>query len=199
MREYNVKTEIVPAIKDIGGLVWTAPYYVNLAAIRDLSNPDSWNDTFIYFYWRKSGELVYTQVNEFTTDPGVKCLETPQNSKGCAILADGFHRKLWRLGYHKGYEALQQYSSAKVYRDNNKDDVFDLDPATFDEGMFGINLHRANVNSVAEKVGGHSAGCFVFRKIYDFNKFLETIKFSQRNCSQRYYSVSVFDKSYFNK
>ena len=72
-------------------------------------------------------------------------------------MPDGFHRKLWRLGYHKGYEALQQYSSAKVYRDNNKDDVFDLDPATFDEGMFGINLHRANVNSVAEKVGSHSA------------------------------------------
>lgn len=199
MREYNVKTEIVPAIKAIGGLVWTSPYYVNLAAIRDSSNPDSWNDTFIYFYWRRSGELVYTQVNEFTTDPGVKCLRTPQNSKGCAILAEGFHRRSHRLGYHKGYEALQQYSPVKVYRDNNKDDVFDLDPATFDEGMFGINIHRASQLKDVENVGAYSAGCLVFRKIYDFNKFLETIKFSQRNCSQRYYSISLFDKSYFDK
>lgn len=199
MREYNIKTEIVPAIKAIGGLVWTAPYYVNLAAIRDLSDPDSWNDAFIYFYWRKSGELVYTQVNEFTTDPGVKCLKVPQNPKGCAILAEGWSRRGWKLGYHKGYEALQQCSPVKVYRDNNKDDVFDLDPATFDEGMFGINIHRANLYSDSPTVSGHSAGCLVFKKVYDFNKFLETIKFSQRNCSQRYYSIALFDKSYFDK
>lgn len=196
-RHYDITTEIIPAVKKTGGLIWTAPYYVNLIGVRDPENPNEWNDTFIYFYWKRSGELVAKQINEFTTDPGRTYLLSPCSSKGCAILAPGWHRRIWKLGYHKGYQALQQYSICKVYRDNDRDTEFDLNPNTIEEGSFGINLHRANAYSDAPTVGPHSAGCCVFRKLYDFNKFLETIKLSQRNCSQRYYSLALFNKDNF--
>lgn len=189
---YNIR-EIIKGIDEMGGTVFTDQYLLNIAAFRDLSNPDSWNDVLVYFYWDKNNDLEVSVVEGFTTDPGIQYLKNPVDSRGTAILCEGWHRRLWKLGLHKGYEALQQYSSCKVYRDNNRNEVFDLNPSKITDGVFGINLHRANVNSLAKVVGPQSAGCLVIRDIRDYNKFMDAVH-TCYNHGQRYFSLALFEK-----
>lgn len=187
--------DLIRMVEDIGGVVFTSPLLLNIAAFRDLSNPDQWNDKIVYYYWDETGGLHYNEIMEATTDPGVKYLENPMNSKGCAILCEGWHRRLWKLGLHKGYKALQQYSTCKVYRDNNKDSHPDLNNSTIEEGMFGINLHHANANPgvLSPVVSTWSGGCIVIRRIEDWNDFISVAQ-KCYNHGQRYYSLALFNK-----
>ena len=112
------------------------------------------------------------EVFAATTDPGLSSITNPISSKGCAILAPGQYRSCWKLGYHKGkYEAIVQYKPVKVYRDNNKDKVYDFDSKTIEEGIFGINIHKAGDNSTI--VNGWSAGCQVLARRKDFDKLMK--------------------------
>lgn len=190
-------SKLCDLIIDVGGVVFDSPYLMNLVAIRDLSNPDSWNDQLYYFYYDDTKNPHEYHITEFTTDPGMKFLKSPSNPKGTAIICEGWHRRLWKLGLHRGYEALQQYSPVNVYRDSNKDGKFDLDPNTITSGMYGINLHRANVNSIAEKVNSHSAGCCVVRRYSDWMKFLEAVHRCY-NHGQRYWSLALINKEDIN-
>ena len=71
-------------------------------------------------------------------------MDSPMNSKGCAILVPGQYRGSHKLRLHQGrYLALGQQRSVKVYRDRDKDGHYDFDESTIDEGLFGINIHRA--------------------------------------------------------
>ena len=77
------------------------------------------------------------------------------------------------LGYHKGqYEALIQRGLVQVYRDNNRDNILDF--ASIQEGIFGINIHKAGVDSAY--VDNWSAGCQVFKRSSDFMAFMEICK-----------------------
>lgn len=185
--------QIIRLTKESKGLVFDSPYLMNIVGVRDLTNPDSWNDYLIYYYWDKSHKLIMNVIDNYTTDPGIKMLKNPINKLGTAILSEGWHYRLWILGQHKGYEALQQYSKCKVYRDNNKDSNFDLDPRTFNEGHFGINLHRAALWSDTPVVGAYSAGCQVIRKNKDWEKFLEHLKLCKRLGNQKYFSYMLID------
>ena len=62
----------------------------------------------------------------------------------------------------------------KTYRDNNKNDVLDLDPRSITEGLYGINLHRAGRNS--SSVDKWSAGCQVWAMDKDFVEFITLCK-----------------------
>ena len=107
-----------------------------------------------------------------TTDPGLSSMTKPMSSKGCAILVPGQYRSSWMIGYHKGkYEALVQCKPLKVYRDNNKDNVYDLNPKTIEEGSFGINIHKAGDDSTI--VNGWSAGCQVLKRKVNFDKLMK--------------------------
>lgn len=189
--------QIIDKTKKKGGLVWDTPYFLNLVGIRDLSQPNTFNDTLIYYYWDKNGSLISKEVKKFTTDPGVNSLTKPVNYKGCAILCEGWHRKIWVKGKHKGqYDAFVQYAPVKVYRDNNKDSTFDLDPHSIEEGVFGINLHRANANAESTIVGGWSAGCQVVANPDDFNDLLK-VRDQAIKAGQAYFSYMLFDVSDF--
>lgn len=194
---YSLTPEILYSIitDKLGGVVFTNPYLMNIAAVRDTDNPDEWNDLLIYFYFDDNGRCNIEYVPEFTTDPGLKYLNSPTNSSGTAIIVEGWYRKLWKLGLHKGqYEALVQNTPIKVYRDNNKDDKLDLNPKSISEGMFGINLHRANVNSKAKKVSVHSAGCCVVRNYSDWTKFMDKVHLCYDH-GQRYWSLALVNKN----
>lgn len=107
-----------------------------------------------------------------TTDPGLSSMTKPMSSKGCAILVPGQYRSSWKIGYHKGkYEALVQCKPLKVYRDNNKDSVYDLNHKTIEEGDFGINIHKAGDDSTI--VNGWSAGCQVLKRKVNFDKLMK--------------------------
>lgn len=129
-------------------------------------------DDFIVVEYIDMYGIKTREVFAATTDPGLSSITNPIASKGCAILAPGQYRSCWKLGYHKGkYEAIVQYKPVKVYRDNNKDKVYDFDSKTIEEGIFGINIHKAGDNSTI--VNGWSAGCQVLARRKDFDKLIK--------------------------
>ena len=109
-----------------------------------------------------------------TTDPGEYWIDNPLNDAGCAILVPGQYRSSHKIGLHQGkYEALRQKTAVKVYRDGDLDDEYDHDPETIQEGLFGINIHRSNPYTESYYVNKWSAGCQVFKRVEDFNDFME--------------------------
>lgn len=181
--------------KNKGGLVWDTPYFLNLIGIRDLNNINSFNDKLIYYWYESPGTIKVKETTKgFTTDPGLKYLKAPSNTKGCAILKEGWHRKIWVKCKHKGrYDALVQYADCTVYRDNTKDEKFDFSPSTLDTGQFGINLHRANANLTSTQVDGWSAGCQVVASPDEFNQLMQAVD-KARNAGQTYFSYMLLIK-----
>ena len=104
-----------------------------------------------------------------TTDPGKKGVMELHSAKGVARLVEGQYRGSHTIRLHQGkYEALGQAKNVKVYRDANKDMKYD--EIKIDEGVFGINIHKAGVDSTY--VENWSEGCQVFKKSADFEEFM---------------------------
>jgi hypothetical protein len=64
-------------------------------------------------------------------------------------LVEGQYKDTHKIDFHqKEYKALcQRLGPVKVYRDNNKNNKLDLNSKTIVSGNFGINIHKAGVNS----------------------------------------------------
>lgn len=147
-------------------------YDLNIVAVR---HPDreanTFNDRVWVLYATVDGAgpwSVYTA--EITTDPGTYYRLNPSRVEGTAVLQAGFHAGCWKLGLHKGEKrALVQHKPVTVWRDADRDASVDLGPNT-QTGMFGINLHRAGVDSSV--VDKWSAGCQVWKRDADFEAFL---------------------------
>ena len=104
-----------------------------------------------------------------TTDPGKKGVMEYHNAAGVARLVEGQYRGSHTLGLHQGkYEALKQQKPVKVYRDADKD--LEYDENKIQEGIFGINIHKAGADSTY--VENWSEGCQVFKKAADFESFM---------------------------
>ena len=104
-----------------------------------------------------------------TTDPGKKGVMEYHNAAGVARLVEGQYRSSHTLGLHQGkYEALRQQKPVKVYRDANRD--LSYDETKIQEGIFGINIHKAGADSTY--VENWSEGCQVFKKAADFESFM---------------------------
>lgn len=147
-------------------------YNLNIIGVRRAGNKitNQFDDFIVVEYKNCNGELrrfIYSA----TTDPGLSNIKKPLSRKGCAILVPNQYRGCWTIGYHKGkYEALVQTKPVKVYRDGNKDDIYDFNPKTIDNGLFGINIHKAGSNSTI--VDGWSAGCQVLARSKDFDELM---------------------------
>ena len=86
------------------------------------------------------------------------------------------YRGSHKLDLHQGkYLALRQKSNVTVYRDNNRDNDYDLDESKTDTGIFGINIHRATGRSGGKsiRVDKWSAGCQVIADNDDWHAFLD--------------------------
>jgi hypothetical protein len=104
-----------------------------------------------------------------TTDPGKKGVKEYHNAAGVARLVEGQYIGSHTLGLHQGkYEALKQAKAVKVYRDANRDMTYDENK--IQEGVFGINIHKAGADSTY--VENWSEGCQVFKKAADFEAFM---------------------------
>lgn len=150
-------------------------YDLNLFGIRtDDATANSFNDIVGVMY------LCDGQWNCFqfpaTTDPGLYWRENPMNIAGTAILKPGQYRGAYMVGEHKGYPALQQKSPMKVYRDDDRDKVLEMDEATLQEGMFGINIHRSSSVKPSTQVDKWSAGCQVLQDPIQFAFLMELAK-----------------------
>lgn len=143
-------------------------YDLNIFGIRSRScRENTFDDVVGVMYLENGGWCCY--MFPATTDPGVYWRENPMNVDGTAILVPGQYRGAYKIGRHKGYVALQQQRCVKVYRDNNKDSIMEMDPRTIKSGMYGINIHRAGAASSSSLVHKWSAGCQVVADPIHFN------------------------------
>lgn len=174
----------------------TGSFNLNLIGVRAtlFPQPNKFDDVFAVVYQDAFGFNIAYCVN-CTTDPGAYWLNNPMNVKGTAILKSGQYENVWKIGLHKGYEALVQVGKFTVYRDNNKNDVIDLDPSTLDTGYFGINMHHASSTGTSIDIVKWSAGCTV---IPNLSEFLEIMKLCRLSHSKdKLFTYTLLEESDF--
>ena len=151
-------------------------YNLNIIGVRHKGSKvtNHFDDCLVVIY-NTPNEQNVKRVFVCTTLPGKKAMDHPTQIKGTAILKPGQYRGAYQIGYHKGkYKALCQKKPLIVYRDNNKDQVYDLSPISIDRGIFGINIHKAGDNSTL--VDGWSYGGQVLAKSIDFNALMRLVE-----------------------
>jgi hypothetical protein len=154
-------------------------YDVNIVGVRNSATGNKvtnvFDDIITISYKDETGAWVYKEWMN-TTEPGKKSVlefDKMGIKGGVARLVEGQYRSSHALGLHQGkYEALRQVKPVKVYRDSNKDLVYDENTIT--EGVYGINIHKAGQDSTW--VENWSAGCQVFKRVKDFDEFMKIVK-----------------------
>jgi hypothetical protein len=169
---------------------------LNLVAVRT-ANPvvDEFRcQLFVFWPLAQGGWAVKTY--RITTLPGRYWLqERLLNEKGCAILVPGQYLSSWRIGWHHNrYEALVQARPVRIYRDGNRDAVFDYMPLSIEVGMFGLNIHRAGASGTVPLVGKYSAGCQVFEDAEDFAEFMSLCKRARENWEE-FFTYTLLEES----
>ena len=153
-------------------------YNLNIVGVRNgetLNEVTNKFDDCITLSYKKDGEWQF-HCFEATTDPGKHWVDNVLNEAGVAILKENQYRGSHKIGLHQGkYEALRQQKPVHVYRDNNLDDCYDMDESTLQEGIFGINIHRATKweGKKSTQIDKWSAGCQVIAANDDFRLFME--------------------------
>ena len=155
-------------------------YDVNIIGVRNATTGNKvtnvFDDILTLSYKDDKGVWQYHEWMN-TTEPGKKGVMEYHNVNGVARLVEGQYRGSHALGLHQGkYEALRQAKPVKVWRDKNKDMVFD--EVKIDEGVFGINIHKAGQDSTW--VENWSEGCQVFKRVKDFDEFMKIVKKSSK-------------------
>lgn len=152
------------------------PYNLNVIGVRSNDmTPNVFNDCLVVLWEDAFGWNL--MAHEGTTDPGLYFLNNPINSEGTFIMSPGFHKGLWKLGKHRGYEAFQQVGVAKGWRDADRDNEFDMVVGKEVEVSWaGINMHRAKDEGESSVVGRWSAGCQVRRRDDDHEIVVELTK-----------------------
>ncbi|MBI3502297.1 MAG: hypothetical protein HY063_10935 [Bacteroidetes bacterium] len=169
---------IFPRVKSIlrheGFALNTRPYELNLVGIRSGNvSPNRFDDEIHVFYKSKPFKWEY-HIFKATTDPGTFWLENPLQPQGTAILAQGQYVNAYQIGMHLGqYKALVQVAPVKIMRDYNRNAKLDFLNGKKEEGLFGINIHRAFSEGKTKYINKYSAGCQVFADANDFNFFME--------------------------
>ena len=178
------REKIESAVKSKGYVYFEDPthkgYDVNIIGVRN-SIPGNkvtnvFDDILTLSYKDDKGVWQYHEWMN-TTEPGKKGVMEYHNVNGVARLVEGQYRGSHALGLHQGkYEALRQSKPVKVWRDKNRDMIFD--ETKIDEGVFGINIHKAGQDSTW--VENWSEGCQVFKRVKDFDEFMKIVKKSSK-------------------
>lgn len=138
------------------------------------------------------------QIFKATTKPGLYWLKNKLgNINGTAILIPGQYKSCWKLGYHKGYQALVQNGIGifKVWRDNDADGELDINGQIYKD-VSGLNGHTTSFKNDIDMVGAYSAGCQVIQDDLDFNIFLSVIKKSTNNYGNTF-SYTLLEQNNF--
>ena len=176
------REQIEKAVKS-KGYVWfedskNKGYDVNIVGIRNSETKNKVTNRFddkITIAYKCDGEWQF-HCFDCTTDPGTHWVEQVMNKKGVTILKPGQYRRSHKLRLHAGkYLALGQQNNVIVYRDDNRDDNYDLDESKTDTGLFGINIHRATgrAGKKSSQIDKWSAGCQVIADNDDWHCFLD--------------------------
>tara|TARA_R110002020_G_scaffold309888_3_gene525783 strand:- start:3564 stop:4172 length:609 start_codon:yes stop_codon:yes gene_type:complete len=188
--------QLITSLKEIDYAVFendTKPFNLNIVGIRS-DNPkvNKFND-LLYFFWIYEGKWNVFQTQQ-TTLAGDDFLLDPMNKKGCAILVPNQYRSTYKLDLHRGkYLALCQRKPVSVYRDNNKDFIYDYKSATIETGMFGINCHRASAYQEVENVDRNSAGCQVTQDPNDYKFWIYLCQQAQKQWGE-WFTYSLIEE-----
>ena len=166
------KQKIETAVKG-KGYKWFegSDYVLNIVGVRNSATGQKVTNLFddhITLSYTVGGETKF-HCWPATTDPGTKGVMQYGNKAGVARLVEGQYIDSHIMRLHAGkYEALGQNKPVKVFRDPNKDMVYD--EKSIQEGVFGINIHKAGADSTY--VENWSEGCQVFKRSADFEEFM---------------------------
>ena len=172
-------------------------YNVNVIGCRSKQTKANEFDDCLFLIYRDDDKDWIVHSYQITTDRGIRYLKTPINEDGAAILVPGQYRGVYSVARHRGkYEALcQKNGKVKVWRDDDRDKILDMDDSTIQEGYYGINIHRAAATGEMEYVNGYSAGCQVFKAARDFNEFMALIKLSAKKYNNKFtYTIIIEDE-----
>ena len=153
-------------------------YNLNIVGVRNSETGNEVTNKFddhITLSYKVDGEWNF-HCFDCTTDPGQHWVENVMREEGVAILKPNQYRSSHKIGLHQGkYEALRQQKPVQVYRDNNMDGTYDMLEENVQEGIFGINIHRATAKTGGKstRVDKWSAGCQVIASNDDFAVFMK--------------------------
>jgi hypothetical protein len=166
-------------------------YDLFLFGVRDVSNPDTWNDALGCIYRTAQNGPLQLQLWRGTTDPGRPALVSPGNPAGTAVFAPGQQRAVWTLGTHKGRPAFVQNRPILVLRDNDRDGIIDpTAPAV--AGFYGINGHDAYRDGLTT-IGEASEGCIVWWDGDDHDEVLKLAQAQEKALKVLTFSFTLFD------
>ena len=168
-----MRPEILDFADSLGHTVFeSGQYNINIIGVRSAHHEANRFDDVIHCVYKDESDEWVHKSWKCTTEPGKYWLENPTNVAGTAVLVPGQYRSVWKIDKHQGkYDALcQRNGKVKVYRDDNRDEIIDCDPATITEGFYGINIHKAGAHST--QIDRWSAGCQVFANESDFDEFM---------------------------
>lgn len=178
MKDVNIihkinRTDFAKLFKSKGYVFFDkGEYNLNIIGIRKSGNliTNGFDDYIVVIYKNKRGwQKIYYRA---TTEPGSYYMYTVPNKIGTAIMVPGQYRGAYKIGKHQGkYKALVQIKPVKVYRDANKDSYYDMEPETIQNGVFGINIHKAG--NASKRIDKWSAGCQVIANDDNFRAFMQ--------------------------
>ena len=208
------REQIEQTIKQMTDYLWfeKGNYNLNIIGIRNSSTgtdvTNKFDDKITLSYKTgevkdKNGNIITPGVWQFhsydcTTDPGTHWVENIMRKSGVAILKPGQYRGSHIIRKHQGrYDALGQDRPVKVYRDNNRDGYYNLYEESVQEGLFGINIHRATkyAGKKSTQVDKWSAGCQVIASNDDWKEFMSICRKSRKAWGNRFtYTLLESDK-----
>jgi hypothetical protein len=151
-------------------------YNVNVIAIRNSAPGKKVTNVFddwLTISYKENGAWKFFCWSA-TTDPGKAPMLLGNNGTGTARVVPGQYPGSHFIRKHQGkYDALCQKGHLRLYRDANKDLIYDETKIT-DSYNDGINIHKAGQDSAIVEHWSH--GCTVFKRIKDFDEFMVICK-----------------------
>ncbi len=172
-------------------------YQLNIFGVRADTPANNKFDDLVGVLYKDYGDVWNLRLYEATTDPGFFYLDNPANVNGTAILMEGQHLSSHHIGLHRNqYCALVQNKPLPVWRDRDRDHVYDFDPATIDVGIFGINIHHAGQHS--ENINNWSAGCQVLAILTEFDDLMGLVDLNVENKWGEVFTYTLFNEKDFS-
>ena len=211
----DVIDKIIKIVKDGGGEVFENDGYINFCGVRNNATNDTFNDV-LYIYWKDTtdGQFKCVKTSGFTTKPGKRAVLNEKgktNSKGVAIVKEGWHPDCWHLGVHNAgkqsaHKALRQdqgitkpitITRDKTQFGNKGNYELRIFSDTVEVGYPYTNMHRSG-DPQGNSVNGWSEGCQVFKYKGEFDEMLGMANFAAQK-GQTKFSYFLTNKNEFDK
>ena len=170
--------QVLAAKRSLGYPVFTKPFDLNLVSLRHPERRAGRFDDYTGFVFTDEDGRLHGELYPSTTDPSALYLVAPARRAGTAILLPSHTPGSHGFGRHRDkYPALVQRRGIAYVRDNDRDELLDVDtlalqPGEIEHGVIGANIHHASSVNVAEAVGPWSMACQVLQLIWHWSSFM---------------------------